>query len=326
MDSVGRSARTPKPRLNAELRYMNPMDAKIADPQLAQQNTGDTGNVQGAIASELPVTIIQPTRGWRALHWAELWHHRELLLFLTWRDIIVRYKQAALGVAWAVLNPLLTMLVYTIIFSHLAKFETENGIPYPVFFYSAMLPWSFFAGAVGRAGSSLINNAQLLSKVYFPRLHIPMAAILAGILDFAISCAVLLVLMCIYHVWPTWRVLLVPCLLLVMILGALALGLWVASISVRYRDAQNLVPMLLQILMFASPVIYSQSKIFSPTIRLLYNFNPLVAPLQAFRWAFAGGMPPTPLSIVACAVITLGVLAGGLYYFSRVESTFADMV
>ncbi len=271
------------------------------------------------------VTTIQPTHGWRALHLRELWDRNELLFFFIWRDITVRYKQTLLGVTWAVINPLVNILIYTIIFSKLARFPSE-GIPYPVFFYAAMLPWAFFSGGVTRAGGSLIGNANLLSKVYFPRLHIPLSAVLAGLVDFAIGLGVLFGMLVMFEVAPTWRLCALPLLMLALLIAALSFGLWVASFSVRYRDAQHLVPFLLQILMFASPIVYSPTMVYHPTVKLLYNFNPLVALIQGFRWSLAGGLPPSTLSIVASVVSIAIVLVTGLYYFTRLETTFADIV
>ena len=273
-----------------------------------------------------PLIVIQPTRGWRALHLREIWRSRDLLYILSWRDISVRYKQAALGIIWAVFNPLMMTLVYTIIFSKLAKFQTENNIPYPVFLYSAMLAWNFFSTGVTRSGASLINNSNLISKIFFPRLIIPLAALFALSLDFIISFGVLLGLMVFYHVKPTLALLAFPVLIIFLFLATLALSLWVAAISVRHRDAQHLLPFLLQIMLYASPIMYSPDMIYNPTIRFLYNFNPLYGLVQGFRWSLAQGNPPPLLATATSVIVILVALASGLYYFTRVERILADLV
>lgn len=274
--------------------------------------------------------VIRPSRGWAALHLAELWEYRELLYFLTWRDVKVRYKQAILGVAWAVLQPVLTMVVFTIVFNRLMHVSytpvTVNGkdVPYPVFSYVGLLPWNLFAGALSRAGVSLVGNANLLTKVYFPRLVIPISAVVGGLVDFAISFAVLLVLMAVYGIAPTWQVVWLPLLVLLCMATALTFGLWLSALNVLYRDVQYVIPLLVQLWMFLSPVIYAPT-FNNPVYRFLYGLNPMAGVIDGFRWALIGG--PRPEGTIALAVVIVAVLlVTGLGYFKRMERTFADVV
>jgi lipopolysaccharide transport system permease protein len=271
-----------------------------------------------------PVVVYEPSRGRVSLRLRELWEYRELLYFLTWRDIKVRYKQAALGVAWAVVQPLITMVIFSVIFGRLAKLPSD-GIPYPVFSYAALLPWQLFAGALQRAGTSLVGNANLLTKVYFPRLVIPLSAVAAGLVDFGISFLVLLGLMLYYGIPPTWRILWLPPLVLLALLTALAVGLWLSALNVRYRDVQQMIPFLVQAWMYASPVAYSAGLIPTGTWRIVYGLNPLAGVIQGFRWALLGANPPDELLLVS-VVMVIVLLVTGLFYFRRMETTFADVV
>jgi len=272
----------------------------------------------------LPTLVIEPSRGWVSLRLRELWDYRELLFFLAWRDVTVRYKQAALGVAWAVLQPLLTMVIFSVIFGQLARLPSD-GIPYPVFSYVALLPWQLFAGALQRAGTSLVGNANLLTKVYFPRLIIPISAVAAGLVDFAIAFVVLLGLMLWYKITPTWAILWLPLLVVLALLTALAVGLWLSALNVQYRDVQHAIPFLIQAWMYASPVAYSAGLIPSGKWRILYGLNPLAGVIQGFRWALLGGKPPDELMLVS-VVMVIVLLVTGLFYFRRMERTFADVV
>ena len=272
----------------------------------------------------LPTLVIEPSRGWVSLRLRELWDYRELLFFLAWRDVAVRYKQAALGVAWAVLQPLLTMVIFSVIFGQLARLPSD-GIPYPVFSYVALLPWQLFAGALQRAGTSLVGNANLLTKVYFPRLIIPISAVAAGLVDFAIAFVVLLGLMLWYKITPTWAILWLPLLVVLALLTALAVGLWLSALNVQYRDVQHAIPFLIQAWMYASPVAYSAGLIPSGKWRILYGLNPLAGVIQGFRWALLGGKPPDELMLVS-VVMVIVLLVTGLFYFRRMERTFADVV
>jgi lipopolysaccharide transport system permease protein len=273
---------------------------------------------------------IRPSKGWAALHLGELWEYRELLYFLTWRDVKVRYKQAILGVAWAVLQPVLTMVVFTIVFSRIMHVSYNpivvNGkaVPYPIFTYVGLLPWNLFAGALGRAGISLVGNANLLTKVYFPRLVIPISAVVAGLVDFAISFVVFLVLMAVYGIVPTWHVVWLPLLVLLAMATALAFGLWLSALNVLYRDVQYIIPFLVQLWMFLSPVIYAPN-FNNGLYRFLYDLNPMAGVIEGFRWALIGGAPPDQ-TIAAAIVMVLVLLVSGLGYFKRMERTFADVV
>jgi len=278
---------------------------------------------------ELPITYLRPARGWTALNLTALWAYRELVYFLTWRDIKVRYKQAALGIGWAIIQPIVSMVIFTLIFGRLAGLPTDNGIPqewYPIFSFAALLPWQLFQGALQRAGISLVGNANLLTKIYFPRLIIPLAAVAAGMVDFLFSFLVLAVLMVYYRVPFTWNLLWLPPLVLLALMAALAVGLWLSALNVQYRDVQHMMPFLLQAWMYASPVVYSIDMI--PTDgpwRILYGLNPMTGVIQGFRWALLGGSPPDRLMIVSVLMVIV-LLVSGLYYFRRMERTFADMV
>ncbi len=274
----------------------------------------------------LPIipTIYEPSHGWLSLRLREVWEYRELLVFLTWRDIKVRYAQAALGAAWAILQPLLTMVIFSVVFGKFAKLPSD-GIPYPAFSYVALLPWQLFAGALQRAGTSLVGNSNLLTKVYFPRLIIPISAVAAGLVDFAIAFIVLLGLMLFYNIKLTWAVLVLPFLILLALLTALAVGIWLSALNVQYRDVQHAIPFLVQAWMYASPVAYSVGLIPSGMWRILYGLNPMVGVIQGFRWALLGAAPPDELMIVSVLIIVL-LLVSGLYYFKRMEKTFADVV
>jgi len=273
---------------------------------------------------KVPETVIMPTRGWVSLRLGELWKYRELLYFITWRDVKVRYKQAVLGIAWAIIQPLMTMVIFSLIFGQLAKLPSE-GLPYPVFIYCGLLPWQLFAGALQKGGTSLVGNAHLITKVYFPRLIIPLSAVAGGLVDFAISFVVLFGLMIYFGIAPSWSILLLPLFVLFTVLTALAVGLWVSALNVHYRDVQHIIPFMVQAWMFISPVAYSVELIPEGLWRILYGINPLTGVIQGFRWALLGGHPPDEL--MAVSIIVVGVLLlSGLFYFKRMEKTFADVV
>ncbi len=272
----------------------------------------------------LPITVYEPSKGWLSLNLREVWNYRELLFFLTWRDIKVRYAQAALGISWAILQPLLTMVIFSVIFGNLAKLPSD-GIPYPVFSYVALLPWQLFAGALQRAGTSLVGNANLLTKVYFPRLVIPFSAVLAGLVDFSLGFLVLSGLMLYYQVQLTWTALWLPFFVLLALLTALAVGLWLSALNVQYRDVQHAIPFIVQAWMYASPVAYSAGLVPSGWMRVVYGLNPLAGVIQGFRWALLGAAPPDELMLISVIMVFL-LLASGLYYFKRMEKTFADVV
>lgn len=278
---------------------------------------------------DLPITYLRPVRGWISLNLPALWAYRELVYFLTWRDIKVRYKQAALGVTWALIQPLVNMVIFTVIFGRLAGMKTDDGIPqawYPIFSFAALLPWQLFQGALQRSGISLVGNANLLTKVYFPRLIIPFSAVAAGLVDFGISLLVLAGLMLYYGVPFSWNLLWLPLLIGLALLAALAVGLWLAALNVQYRDVQHMIPFLLQAWMYASPVVYSIDLIPAEgPWRILFGLNPMTGVIQGFRWALLGSSPPDGLMAVS-VVMVLALLVSGLFYFRRMERSFADMV
>ncbi|MGA2139833.1 MAG: ABC transporter permease [Verrucomicrobiia bacterium] len=273
---------------------------------------------------EVPVVLIQPRSGWLSFDLAALYRYRELLYFLTWRDVIVRYKQAAVGVAWAVLQPLLTMVVFTVIFGRFAKMPSDN-LPYPIFAFTALLPWNYFAQAIGRSGTSLVSNANLVSKVYFPRLVIPISGAIAPLVDFVISFVILLGMMVWYGIAPTWGVLALPLFTLLAVVTAVAVSLYLAALNVKYRDVGHAIPFLVQFWMYASPVVYSVS-IIPEKWRLLYSLNPMVGVIEGFRWALLGKEQPD-FAVMAMSIIVVAILlVGGLVYFKRTERVFADII
>jgi len=268
--------------------------------------------------------VIKPSRGWVPLKLGELWQYRELLVFLVWRDTKVRYKQASLGIAWAVIQPLMTMVIFSVIFGELAKLPSEN-IPYPLFSYAALLPWQLFSGALTRSGSSLVGNATLLTKVYFPRLIIPLSTTIGGLVDFSISFLVLLGLMLFYGMAPTWAIFWLPLLVVFTLVTALSVGLWLSALNVEYRDVQHIIPFIIQAWMYASPVAYSAELIPSGPWRFVYGLNPVAGIIQSFRWALLGASPPGELMLVSVGMVMI-LLVAGLYYFRRMEKVFADVV
>ena len=271
-----------------------------------------------------PEILIEPSRGWQALGLKELWEFRELFYFLAWRDIKVRYKQTALGASWAILQPLLSMLIFTLIFGILAKIPSD-GLPYPLFAYSALLPWQLFVYALTQSSNSLIENARLISKVYFPRLVVPLASVVAGVVDFFIAFSILILLMFYYGVVPTWGVLALPFFLILALGAAMSVGLWMSALNVKYRDVRYTVPFLAQAWMFATPIVYPSSMI-PEAWRWLYGLNPMAGVVEGFRWALLGTeILHLPLILVSATVVVIG-LVGGLYYFKRMEKMFADLV
>ncbi len=274
---------------------------------------------------ELPVEIIRPARGWVGFNLGELWHYRELLLFLTWRTVLVRYKQTVLGIAWAILQPFFLMVVFTIFFGRLAK-VAHSGIPYPIFSYSALIAWTFFANSLTQSSNSLVGSANLISKVYFPRLAIPIAAVLASIVDFAIAFGLLGAMMGWYGYYPRpIAIAVLPALLLLALTTALGVGLWLSALSVAYRDVQYVLSFLTQLWLFATPGVYLAST-FSEPWRSLLGLNPMQGVVVGFRWALLGaGQAPGPMVGVSAAVAVV-LLVSGAVYFRRTERTFADVI
>jgi lipopolysaccharide transport system permease protein len=270
------------------------------------------------------VTVIEPPAGWSSLGLLDLWAYRELLYFLTWRDIKVRYKQTALGAAWAIIQPFFTMVVFSVFFGRLARLPSE-GVPYPVFTYCALVPWTYFATALTQSSNSLVDHARLITKVYFPRLLVPAAAVIAGLVDLAIAFVVLVGMLLWYGVSPGPAVLLLPLLALLATLTALAVGLWLSALNVQYRDVKYTIPFLVQVWLFVTPVAYS-STLVPERWRPLYALNPMTGVVEGFRWALLGHRTaPGPMLLVSTASVLL-LLVGGLFYFRRMEQRFADVV
>lgn len=267
---------------------------------------------------------IEPIRGWANLKLKELWEYRELLYFLVWRDVKVRYKQAALGAAWAILQPLLTMLIFSVIFGMFAKVPSD-GIPYPIFAFVALVPWNFFATSLAQSSNSVVGSANLITKVYFPRLAIPLASVLAGLVDFLLSFVVLLGMMVYYHRAPTIHIVWLPLFILLGLAAAVGMGFWLSAMNVKYRDVRYVVPFLVQFWMYASPIIYPSSMI-PARYRTLYALNPIVGVVDGFRWALLGTKTPPGPMLAVSATATLLFLFGGALYFRRMETAFADIV
>lgn len=270
-----------------------------------------------------PSIRIESTGKRPPLRLQELWAYRELLYFLVWRDVKVRYKQTALGIAWAVVQPLLTMVVFSLFFGRLARVPSE-GVPYPIFSYAALLPWTFFAQGLLQSANSLVAGANLIRKVYFPRLVIPLSSVLGGVVDFALAFLILLGMMAYYGIRPTGAILLLPAFLLLTLITGLAAGFWLSALNVQFRDVRYVVPFLTQLWLFATPIAYSSDLLPQPW-RTVYGLNPMVGVVEGFRWALLGTNPPAPM-IAVSAVIAVGLLLTGLAYFRRVERTFADVV
>jgi lipopolysaccharide transport system permease protein len=258
-------------------------------------------------------------------YWRDLFRYRELFYFLAWRDILVRYKQTVIGVLWAVLRPFLTMVVFVVVFSRIAKLPAE-GMPYPVMVFAAMLPWQLFSTSLSEGSNSLITNANLISKVYFPRLIVPASAVIVSFVDFAISCGLLALLMIWYHIWPSWSLVALPLFTILALIASVGAGLWLAALNVQYRDFRYVVPFLVQFGLYLSPVGFSSS-IVPEKWRLLYSLNPMVGVIDGFRWAISGGRSTLYLPGLSMSIIVTSLfLAGGVWYFRRMERTFADVI
>jgi homopolymeric O-antigen transport system permease protein len=275
-------------------------------------------------APELPVTIIEPTTGWIGLRLRELWEFRELAYFLMWRDLKVRYKQTVLGAAWAVIPPLLTMVVFTLVLQKVAHFSSD-GKPYALFSYAGLVPWGLFTAVLGGVAGSLLGNSQLVGKIYFPRLILPFAASLSPVVDFLIAFALIAVLMVAYATAPTAAALLIPLFVLLTLLSALAIGLWFAALNVKYRDFQYTVPFMVQLGLFITPVAYSQNSL-PHGLQAVLALNPMTVVITGFRWGLLGTPPPSLLTVIISTVAMILLLTGGLAHFRRAERTFADII
>ncbi len=275
-------------------------------------------------STALPITRIAPSRGWVALRLHELWDYRELLYFLIWRDIKVRYKQTVLGAAWAVLQPFFTMVVFSLIFGRLARIDSD-GVPYPIFSYTALVPWQFFANGMQHATLGMVQHANMLKKIYFPRLALPLAKVLAGVVDSALAFVVLLGLMLYFGIVPTVNIVWLPLLLLLALVTSLGVSLWLSAVNVRFRDVGYTVPFIIQFWMYATPIVYPASLLPEPW-RSLSGLNPMAGVVEGFRWALLGtDTAPGPM-IFLSALVALALLASGAFYFRRMEKTFADVV
>ena len=274
--------------------------------------------------AETSMIRITPTQGWTSLKLKELWEYRELLYFLVWRDVKVRYKQTVLGAAWAIIQPFFTMVVFSIFFGRLAKIPSD-GVPYPIFSYAALVPWTFFAHSLNQSSSSLVSSANLIQKVYFPRLAVPIGAVLSGVVDFVLAFIVLLAMMLYYDIVPNVNALWLPFFFLLALVTSLGVGLWLSAMNVRFRDIRYTVPFLVQFWLFATPVAYPSSLLSEPW-RTLYGINPMVGVVEGFRWGLLGtDTAPGPI-IAVSSLMAVAILVGGAFYFRRVEKTFADIV
>lgn len=280
------------------------------------------GTVTAPHEEHLPVFRIEPTASGVRVDLRELWEYRELLYFFVWRDIKVRYKQTVIGAAWAIIQPVMTMVVFSIFFGGLAKIPSD-GLPYPIFFYSALLPWNYFAQALTSTTNSMVENQRLITKVYFPRLILPIAAVATGLVDFAVAFSVLIGMFVWYGITPSPAILLLPLLLLLTVVTALGVGLWLAALNALYRDVRFVIPFCIQVWLFASPVVYPSSLVPSEW-QWLYGLNPMAGVISGFRWAVTGSGQPPNLLLAASAVAMVVILVVGLRYFQRAEETVVD--
>jgi lipopolysaccharide transport system permease protein len=291
------------------------------DPGLTR---GAPESIEPPLPSASATVRIEPPHGWLELHLHEVWQYRELLYFFVWRDVKVRYKQTVIGIAWVVLQPLMTMGVFTLFFGRLARLPSD-GLPYPVFYFAALVPWTYFSTSLQTCTNVVVANQHVITKVYFPRLVLPLSAVVSGVVDFAIGFVVLLVVTAIYGIKPTVAALWLPVLLLLAVLTALGVGLWMSALNALYRDVRYVVPFLVQFWMFASPVAYPSSLV-PQRWRWLYGLNPMAGVIDGFRWALTGhGVAPGPLMLASASAVTV-VLLGGFFFFQRMEGTVADRV
>ena len=279
---------------------------------------------RGAASSKIPIHRIGPSKGWISLRLTELWQYQELLYFLTWRDIKVRYKQTILGAAWAILQPLLTMLIFSLFFGRLAKVPSDN-VPYPLFSFAGLVPWTFFANGLTQASNSLVGSADLIKKVFFPRLAIPISGVVAGAVDFLLAFLVLLMMMTFYRLEPTGNVLWLPVFGLLAFLTSLGTGLWLSALNVQFRDVRHVVPFVVQLWLFATPIAYPSSMLSEPW-RTVFGINPMVGVVEGFRWSLLGtDTRPGPMIMVS-SLVAVATLVSGAFYFRRMEKHFADIV
>ncbi|MCX6055484.1 MAG: ABC transporter permease [Chloroflexi bacterium] len=271
------------------------------------------------------IVMIKPVKGWVALNLKDLWMYRELIYFLTWRDLKVRYKQSVLGVLWAILKPVMTMVVFTIFFGNFAKMPSD-GVPYPIFSFTAVVPWEFFAAALSVSARSMVSSGNMVSKIYFPRIIVPLSSVMANLVDFLIAFVILIGMMLVYHITPTINILWLPFFLLLAFITAFGVGLWFSALLVMYRDVGYLLPFLTQLWMFASPVAYSTSLV-PEKWRILFSLNPMAGVIGGFRWALLGIEQSVSFGMLAISSgIAVAIMISGLYFFRRMERIFADMI
>lgn len=274
--------------------------------------------------NELPILRIRPAKGWISLKLLDLWQYRELLYFLVWRDVKVRYKQTALGASWAIIQPLMTMVVFSLFFGKLGKIPSD-GIPYPIFSFAALVPWTFFVNGVTHGSNSMVGNANLIKKVYFPRLAIPISAVASGVVDFALAFAVLLLMMLYFGILPTVKIVWLPAFVLLALATSLGVSLWLSAMNVQYRDIKYVLPFITQFWLFATPIAYPSSLLSEPW-RTLYAINPMVGVVEGFRWALLGTARAPGVMFLVSSLAALAILVSGAFYFRRMERTFADVV
>jgi lipopolysaccharide transport system permease protein len=270
-----------------------------------------------------PTIKIRAPKKWVPINLSEIWQYRELLYFFVWRDVKIRYKQTALGFLWAIIQPLFMMVIFTIFFGGLAQIPSE-GIPYPLFSFAALIPWTLFSEGLTRSTTSMVSNANIMTKVYFPRLLMPISGILSPLVDFAIAFVILILIMAYFGFVPTFAIVLLPVFILLALMTSLAVGLWLSALNVKYRDFQYTIPFLIQFWLFASPVVYPSS-LLPAQFQFLYALNPMAGVIEGFRWALLGTTPPRGMILISTGVVIL-LLIGGLFYFKRMEQYFADVV
>jgi lipopolysaccharide transport system permease protein len=274
--------------------------------------------------TETPVIRIEPTKGWVSLKLREIWEYRELLYFLIWRDIKVRYKQTVLGIGWAIIQPFFTMVVFSIFFGKLAKMPSD-GIPYPIFSYAALVPWTLFSNGLSKGANSLVSSSNLIKKIYFPRLIIPVSSVLSGLVDFVLAFTVLIGMMLYFGLAPTANIIWLPFLIGLSIIASLSVSLWLSAMNVQFRDVQYIMPFLTQLWLFATPIAYPSSLLSEPW-KTIYGINPMVGVVEGFRWALLGTATAPGAMIIVSTLVTLVLLISGSLYFRRMEKTFADVV
>jgi lipopolysaccharide transport system permease protein len=290
----------------------------------ATQTRGVPSGLLPGIPKRRLTFIVQPSKGWLRLDLRPVWEYRELLYFLVWRDIKVRYKQTAIGAAWAICQPLLTMMIFAVIFGRFAKIPSDN-VPYPIFAFAGLLPWTYFSQSIARSGASLVTDANLIRKIYFPRLIIPTSAVIAPLVDFVLSVLILLVMMAWYRISPNWAATTLPLFMCLAVCAALGVSLWLSALNVRYRDVGHAIPFLVQFWMYASPIVYPLSLI-PERWRFLYSLNPMVAVIEGFRWGLLGKKSPEFAVIAIGSTVAFLLFVSGLVFFKRMERVFADIV